>query len=183
MRYEIRPLGTWTDPVTTDRPYCRFRAPWAKTLDLLGKETLMLGAPLVVLQVDVTEGDLRRDGMLRANAKVRFPGVRVSFESIYGPLTYATDRYGDWQDNIRAIALSLEALRAVDRYGVNKRGEQYTGWLALEAAGSKTTEQQARDLIASYGGLAAALKATHPDLGGSAEDFHKVDAARKLLGL
>lgn len=152
MRYEIRPLGTWTDPVTKNRASSsRFRASWQSTLDLLARETEMLGAPLVVMQIDVTEGDLRRDGMLRAGAKVNFPGVRVSFDSKHGPLTYATDAYdrqysGDmpgWQANVRALALALEALRAVDRYGVTKRGEQYCGWLAIEAGGSKTTEQEA----------------------------------------
>lgn len=180
MRYTFRPLVQWTDPVTVDRPYCRFSASWPDTLDLLDRETYMLGADVVVLQVDATEADVRRDGMLRANARVRFPGVRVSFDSVHGPLTYATDRYDDWRDNIRAIALSLEALRKVDRYGVVKRGEQYRGWVAIEAPAS-TTLQQAKDLIASYGGLADALKATHPDLGGNPEDFHRVDEARRII--
>jgi hypothetical protein len=192
MRYEIRPLGTWTDPVTTNRASsARFRATWQSTLDLLGRETELLGAGLVVMQIDVTEGDLRRDGMLRAQAKVGFPGVRVAFDSKYGPLTYATDAYdrlygGDmpgWQANVRALALALEALRAVDRYGVTKRGEQYRGWLAIEAAGSKTTEQEARDLIASYGGVREAVKATHPDRGGDPAAFHEVQDARRVLGI
>lgn len=127
MQYEIRPLGMWTGPVTRNRPYCRFRASWSDTLVLLERETETLGARLVVLQVDATEGDIRRDGMLRANARVAFPGVRVSFESRHGPLTYATDRYDGWQDNIRAVALSLEALRAVDEFGIAGRGQQYVG--------------------------------------------------------
>lgn len=183
MRYEYRPLGAWTDPVTTDRPYCRFRAPWHKTLQQLGRETEMLGADLVVLQVDARDGQIRNDGMLYARARVGFPGVRVAFTSVYGPLTYATDRYEDWRDNIRAIALSLESLRAVDRYGVNRRGEQYRGWVAIEAPKPADPRQAARDLIASYGGLAEALKATHPDRGGSAEDFIKVQEARRVLDL
>jgi hypothetical protein len=181
MRYTFRPLVQWTDPVTQNRPDCRFRAAWSDTLDLLDRETYMLGADVVVLQVDVTEADIRRDGMIRANARARFPGVRVSFESRFGPLTYATDRYDDWRDNIRAVALSLEALRKVDRYGVNKRGEQYQGWIAIEAATGETKLQEARDLIASYGGLAEAIKATHPDRGGKAEDFHKVQEARRTI--
>jgi hypothetical protein len=40
---------------------------------------------------------------------------------------------------------------------------------------------QARELIASYGGSRAALKATHPDLGGDAAKFLAVQAARELL--
>lgn len=47
--------------------------------------------------------------------------------------------YGDmppWQANIRAIAKTLEHLRDLDRWGVTKRGEQYTGWKALPATAS-----------------------------------------------
>jgi hypothetical protein len=33
-----------------------------------------------------------------------------------------------WQDNLRAVALGLEALRRVERYGIAQRGEQYAGW-------------------------------------------------------
>ncbi len=87
-----------------------------------------------MLQIDIREQALRLDGGLRANARpVDFPGVRISFESKHGPLTYATDTHEFWQHNVRGIALGLQALRAVDRYGVTKRGEQYTGWKALPA--------------------------------------------------
>lgn len=200
MRYEIRPLGVWTAPVTRNRPYCRFRAAWSDTLELLGREAGKLGARLVVIQVDVTEGELRRDGMLRANAKVGFPGVRVSFESRHGPLTYATDRYSGWQDNVRAVALSLEALRAVDRYGVSGSGEQYRGWTALEAEPhASVTVEQAAEYIAAHAGadfiaadvfaspewrakaFRAAAGKLHPDRGGDPEQFRRLTAARELL--
>lgn len=181
MRYEFQPLLNWTDPVTDPRPACRFRASWSDTLELLSTETAYLTAPLVVLQVDVPDGRIRRDGMLYATARAGFPGVRVSFTSLYGPLTYSTDRFGDWQDNIRAIALSLSALRAVDRYGVNRSGEQYTGWLAIGAAPAPDPVAEARALIESYGGDKAAVKATHPDFGGDPAKFIAVQAARKLL--
>lgn len=178
-RYEIQPLGNWTDPATAERRRSQFRASWADTLNLLDIETYNLGADLVVIQIDVVRGEIRRDGMLRAGAKVGSPAVRVSFNSLYGPLTYATDRFDYWQDNIRAIALALVALRAVDRYGVNRRGEQYTGWLAIEAP--KQDAVDARALLDSYGGETAALKATHPDAGGDPDKFRAVQAARETL--
>jgi hypothetical protein len=158
-QYTLRPLGPWLEKVTTNRKGNPFRAKWSDTLELLGSELNQLGAKNIVLQIDVQEGDLRLDGMLRANAKVGFPGVRISFESKYGPLTYATDEFvgryysdpPDWQINVRAIALALQALRAVDRYGVTKRGEQYTGWKALPAgqgaAASHMTDSQARIIL------------------------------------
>jgi hypothetical protein len=200
MRYEIRPLGLWTAPVTRSRPYCRFRANWPDTLDLLGREAEKLGARLVVLQVDATEGEVRRDGMLRANARVGFPGVRVSFESRHGPLTWATDRYDRWQDNVRAVALSLEALRAVDRYGVSGSGEQYRGWTALAAEPhTGMTVEQAAEFLAAHAGngygpaqvlalpevrakaFRAAARSLHPDYGGDPEQFRRLTAARALL--
>jgi hypothetical protein len=183
MRYEIRALGPWVGRVTADRSSAsRFRAAWDDTLKLLAFEADMLGATYLILQVDADPSDIRRDGMLRARARVGFPGVKVSIGSVYGPLEYATDAYEDWRANIRAIALSLVALRAVDRHGVSKRGEQYRGWTALEG-GADATKRAAQDLIAGYGGLAEALKTTHPDHGGSAEAFQRVMEARRALSL
>jgi hypothetical protein len=183
VRYEIRPLGPWVDAVTADRKGAgRFRAQWSDMLDLLRYEAEMLGASLLVLQVQADPDDIRRDGMLRARARVGFPGVKVSLDSRHGPLTYATDAYDHWQANVRAVALSMQALRAVDRYGVSTRGEQYRGWAAIESGGDRQ-RRDAQDLIASYGGLTEARMATHPDRGGSAEAFIAVQAAAELLGL
>src|ERR1700722_1202505 len=95
MRYEIRPLVAWTDPETGVRraPHL-FRASWEDTLALLSYEIEQLGGQEpAVIQIDIQEGDLRRDGMLRANARVGHPGVVVSFVSRFGPLRYATDAY------------------------------------------------------------------------------------------
>lgn len=211
MRYEIRPLGKWIDPETSDRASSRrFRAPWSNTLELLGKETELLGAELVVIQLDVQEGEIRRDGMLYSRAKVGHPGVAVSFDSKHGPLRYATDAYdeiyyGDppaWQANVRAIALALEALRAVDRYGVTKRGEQYTGWKALPSGAAapepKMSVDQAAQYLADKAGIPEAslefvsrnltniyrhaAKRHHPDAGGDPDVFRRVTEARDLLG-
>jgi hypothetical protein len=104
----------------------------------------------------------------------------VSFESRHGPLEYATDVFDDWQDNVRAIALGLEALRRVDRYGIAKRGEQYRGWKQLEAGGPSPARGE--DLIREHGSVRAALMATHPDHGGDPSDFAAVQAARDARG-
>lgn len=49
-------------------------------------------------------------------------------------LIYATDCCVFWQHNVRSIALGLESLRAVDRYGITRRGEQYAGFRAALTA-------------------------------------------------
>lgn len=206
-RLVTRPLGPWMEAVTADRRPPRFKAAWSDTQALLVREAEMLGADLVVVQIDVTEQDLRRDGMIRANARIAFPGVRVSFKSRHGPLTYATDAYeaqwsGDmpgWQANVRAIALSLEALRAVDRHGVTRKGEQYRGFTALtQTANGRMTREEAANLIASGldGYTAAQLlydpeaiqsahrtltRRHHPDRGGDPDLFARINLARDVL--
>jgi hypothetical protein len=204
MRYEIRPLGHWTDKETSPRRGAHvFKASWSSTLVLLGDELQHLDAvEPVVFQIDVQEADLRRDGMLRANARAGHPGVAVSFQSKYGPLRYATDAYErvygfgleSWQANIRAIALALTALRAVDRYGVTKRGEQYTGWKALPASNGIAFPSADAALrwmgenssLTSVPGNARIIyrdlaRRMHPDAGGDPDDWARLDAARQLL--
>lgn len=159
MQYVIRPLGAWTDAITEKRIGAHiFRTSWSQTLQLLDRELGYLKATNVVFQIDVTEADLRLDGMLRANAKVDFPGVKIAFDSKFGPLTYSTDAYEkqygystleSWQANIRAIALGLESLRAVDRYGITRRGEQYVGWKALPSGIAVGESHMTRDTAIS----------------------------------
>lgn len=162
MRYIIRPLGPWLDPVTENRRSASaFRASWEDTLALLSYEVELLGGDDIVLQVDVQDAELRRDGMLRTNAVVKFPGVRVSFTSMHGPLTYATDAYEvrwsggltSWQANVRAIALGLGSLRAVDRYGISSRGQQYTGWTAISSRPAEMSREQAAEFVAHWSGV------------------------------
>ena len=140
---------------------------------------------LVVVQMALRENQIRRDGFPRSEARPEHPGVILAFESKFGPLKYATDRFTKWEDNIRAIALGLEALRAVDRYGITKRGEQYSGWKQLTAGPASDPDLVARgrQVIAEHGGsVRAALKATHPDAGGNEDDFKAVSAANEASG-
>jgi hypothetical protein len=181
----VRPLGAESVPL--GGRWSSFRAPWNATVSLLAKELRQLDARQIVLQIAVTERDVRIDGMPRANARLLNPAVILSFESKYGPLRYATGEYDDWQDNVRAVALSMQALRAVDRYGVSKRGEQYTGWRAIpqstDPADSLRTREQAQEFLdGEYGGdLRRALFETHPDRGGDSDEFRRVVRAKELL--
>lgn len=195
--YQIEPLGPWTRPVTKHRaPSRRFSASWQDTLDLLAREIGRLGCrTAVAIRIDVQGGDIRRDGMLGAHARTDFPGVAVSFESRFGPLSYATDAYDSWQANVRAIALSLEALRAVDRYGVSKSGEQYAGWRAIESGQPKVfdSRDEAIRWLREVTGISApdvspgpllrrASVALHPDHNdGERSQWNRLDAARQMI--
>jgi hypothetical protein len=141
--------------------------------------------------------------MPKANARQPVhPGIRIFFDSKFGPLVYATDSCQRWKDNVRSIALGLEALRAVDRYGVTKRGEQYTGWKAIGATpmpGPMSKADAAR-FIATHGGSNAydvpqiltdpkwrakayryAARRLHPDNGGTTELFQRLQDAKQVL--
>src|SRR5205807_7195892 len=102
----------------------------------------------------ITERDLRIDGEVRADARLKHPGVIVSFiHPQVGPVIFACDKWTTWQANARGIAKGLEALRLVDRYGITQSFEQYRGWKALPSgipmpAGEMTVEEAAKYLIA-----------------------------------
>jgi hypothetical protein len=179
-------LARWVTFRPLDRPVpsawrsSPFKAPWSSTVALLAKELRAHGAKRTLLEIDFREQDLRIDGLPRADRHARSPAVVLSFEATSVPgspqLRYEVGTYSDWRDNVRAIALGLEALRAVDRYGVTKRGEQYAGWKQLPSGGPSPA--RGRELIAEHGGVREALMATHPDQGGDPAEFADVQAAR-----
>jgi hypothetical protein len=178
LNVTFRPLPTWPHPPTSPRrSRWTFKAGWQSTLDLLDRELRLLGATNVVIGAAFRERDLRLDGLPRSDARAPdHPGIELSFDSRHGRLVYATDACEWWEHNVRSIALGLEALRAVDRYGITRRGEQYAGWKQLTAGGPDA--ERGRRLISEHGGVTKALFATHPDHGGDPADFADVQAAR-----
>ena len=203
ITYRFRPLR-WSGPSTPAhkrRSRSTFSASYRSTLTLLERELDWLKARDVVIEADFTEADIRVDGLIRANARQpSHPGVRVAFGSVYGPLVYATDAHEFWQHNLRGVALGLEALRKVDRYGVSSCGEQYTGWRQLPSAtpmpGPMTAEDAARVYVLLGGGDATrivtdqghradvyrrAARAAHPDTGGTKEGFQRLQDAKRVL--
>jgi hypothetical protein len=213
---ELGELGVVFRPPATPLPpslgvSSPFSASWTSTVELLADELRHLDAKRIAVELALTESDLRIDGMPRANARLSADAVRIAFDSKYGPLMYETGRFTGsywrgsllgWQVNLRAVALGLEALRKVDRYGITKRGEQYTGWKQLPAStsaeGAIQTREQALYVLSDATGATfdptnrehleraarEAQKRSHPDVpGGSDEKFRKVQRAREVLGV
>lgn len=179
--YTFRPLPVWPHPSTNEwdrRGGLTFRATFANTLALLDDELWRLDAAGVIIAAGFTEADIRQDGMIRANARQPLhPGVELSFDSKGKRFVYATDVCKLWQHNVRSIALGLEALRAVDRFGITRRGEQYAGFMRLAAGESKV--ERGRRLVEAAGGVRQALMAHHPDHNGDPADFAAVQAYRE----
>lgn len=193
-RMQVRPIEKWPGELTPEgsRRHSAFKAGQRQTIRLLVSELEAKRASACVLSIAMTEADFRLDGLPRANAKVSHPGVILSFNPngrAAERLEFATDAFLDWTDNLRGVALGLEALRKVDRYGITSGGQQYAGFKALQVgedvAFGLYSKTEALDFIArSYGGsLAAAIKATHPDTGATdAAAFGKVMRAKSLIG-
>lgn len=208
----FKPLPDWPNKPTVDRKNGPFRVSYTAALDHLETELSHLGAHDIVVATGHRAADIRNDGWVRSDArKPAHPGVIVYFESRHGNLSFACDTYDDWKDNLRAIGLTLENLRAVERYGATKRGEQYRGYVQLPSAkdASKATAPfnggplgaaahllcQAASVETSEANRAmvqtdvmyrkaiyrAATQKTHPDTGGSSEKFRAVKAAFDLL--
>ena len=182
-KLRTRPITTWPGERTPpDARKSTFRATLSDTLDLLDRELYMLNAADIWLELAIPAGGMwRQDGRPRAGARADHPGVVLAFTARAIPgrpeLRYASDRFTTWQENLRAIALGLEALRKLERYGITTRGQQYAGWKQLEAPGPSAA--RGRELIRRHGSVRAALHATHPDHGGDAADFADVQAARE----
>lgn len=138
----VRPLERWPRAETKKRRRSNFSAGWSSTMKILTTELHMLSrhggrcAP-AVLQIALREQDFRNDGLPRASAVPTMPGVILHIEANVGPLSYPCDTFDRWTDNLRGIALGLEALRKVGRYGITPGNEQYTGWKALPPPGAE----------------------------------------------
>lgn len=215
MQIRFRPIQAWPGALTPDakRKESPFKATFPETLKVLNLELEMLGAHEVVIELALTEADIRIDGWPKATARPSHPGVILSFDSRHGDLRYFTDTFANsrvwrkgrdgagyqdmpgWHANLRAIALGLEALRKVDRYGITRKGEQYTGWRALtQGSEAPMSRAEALTFLADSAGLTllaagrdierayrAAAKRLHPDAGGNEAGFARLTKAKALL--
>lgn len=203
MIFEHRQIEDWPGELrdTWTRKNPQFRADWEGTLKVLGRELDYLDATDIVLETAHPASALRLDGTIKAGQTTPdHPGVILSFESKFGPLRYYTDAFPLWRANVRAIALGLEHLRTLERYGISGRGEQYTGFAKLMAPKLAMTPERARQVIAERAGLnktalfgaddeqiamvyKMAAKRTHPDAGGDTEKFQELVAAAEMVGV
>lgn len=204
----FRPLDSWPGERCQARRRSPFDAPFQATWRKLLDELRHLRCDEALLLCDASTDQFRIDGRMRDGATLRSPGVVLACpETRNGPLRFPCDRYVDWRANVRAIALSLEALRAVDRHGVTRRAEQYRGWSQLPpsrgpiVAGEwASAGDAARFLLETAGDDPAnsgnvlevldgsldlafrrAMGRAHPDVGGTDELAQRVSRAKAFI--
>lgn len=198
----FKPIEKWPGKPTASwaRKAGTFKAGWSSTLDLLARELNHLRAKDISLEAFFLPKDIRNDGWPKSSARPTQPGVVLSFSTKRGRIVMPCDRYTGWESNLRAIALTLEHLRAVERYGVTTdEQEQYTGWLKLPAASAVDEKTELAKVLIHHASVShapsqvvseqrlfdsvwrEAARRTHPDTGGDSTDFHRVMNARDRL--
>ncbi len=173
-------------------PYSRedrrvFRATFEQGRRTLFREIEMLGGSGIVLSTNLP---LRNDGFPYASAREpEDPGVAVYFTYQKKPMCFACDQYRYVRQNIRAIALTIDALRGIKRWSASDMMERaFTGFVAIEDKFTRPwreileigpTETGDRAAMAERVQFQFRLlsKTRHPDAGGSEQAFLELTAA------
>jgi hypothetical protein len=141
MRPEAYPLAwpeTWARTPGGRRKRASFGDfTFARNRDEVLRELRLLKASGVVLSTNLP---LRQDGLPYASGPTREarddPGVAVHFRWRGKPYVIACDTYTRVEDNARAIAKTIEAMRAIERHGASQLLERaVSGFTALPGAG------------------------------------------------
>lgn len=153
--------------------------------DMLLDELRLLGASNIKLSTNIP---LRNDGLPRASFRVPDDkGVAVYFNLSSQNMVLCCDRWDKIEHNIRAIALTIQAMRGMDRWGVSEMlNRMFRGFAALPAPTNDSVScwnilqippsSSIADIKAAY---REQIKKVHPDMGGTNEEFHLLTQAYK----
>jgi hypothetical protein len=114
------------------REASNFKVTIGTARDELFAEIGRLGARSIVLSTNIP---LRLDGKPYANTpRLEDPGVAAYFEHKGRAMCFACDRWLKVEDNMRAVAKTIDALRGIARWGTGDMLEAaFTGFTALPA--------------------------------------------------
>lgn len=182
------PAG-WKRTEVSDRKYLpgKGRVSFHDSRSRLLSELRLLGVEDGSIVIS-TNMPLRVDGipMSGRSELIPDPGVAVYFRREDRPMSFACDSYVYVRDNIRAIALTIEALRGIQRWGASDMMDRaFRGFLALPQTASSPwrevlgfdkggtitvadVDRKFRDLSLKH----------HPDRGGDPETFRQLTEAR-----
>ena len=195
MTIDAYPL-TWPHPQPRTEPHRRkdaaFKVGTSESLGHLIANLDLLNTRHVVISSCVPT---RRDGLPYTDTREPSdPGVAVYFdrrtvfshkESGWRPFVIACDHYTKFRWNLRAIGMTVEALRTIARHGASSMLEQaFTGFAALPPASNGKrpwwevlgvhvgcTIEEAREA------WVALAKIHHPDAGGDTKRMAEINAA------
>lgn len=167
-----------------NREAARFNATFARARDEVVRQVQLLVGRYTKSDLIVsTNIALRRDGLpLAGQRQPDDPGVAIYFTYRKKQVCFACDRWKKVEDNMHAIALTIDALRGINRWGTGDMVEAaFRGFEALPAPGKSMSwrdlfgpDTNASNLDVRY---RYARSAAHPDRGGSTEKFDAVQKA------
>lgn len=180
----------WRRVPSIDRCLSRFSVGMSQSLDSLYDALERIGAVNVVLT-----SDLPRRANGRPYGSAVDPGIAVWFVHDGNERVFACDKWHDASANIRAIALTIEAIRGMERWGAAEViTRAFSGFTALPAPaqeswswrdvlGISSTGDPSAQLSAARESYRQLMKAAHPDIGGSndrAIDLNRAMEAARL---
>lgn len=162
-----------------------FKTTFGRARDDLLEEIRRLNGSALIISTNLP---LRNDGMPYANGRCvdDDTGVAVYFDRKGKRLCFACDLYYSAHENMRAITLTVGALRGIARWGTGDMMETaISGFAALPEKSGGTPWWDV--LRVSHDATAAQIedafrllaKISHPDAGGSAERWHELSEAKE----
>lgn len=158
---------------------------FAEARDALIDELRRLGAGNVVLSCNIKPDRLGR--LIEPSRRPSDQGIAVYFTLDGQPKTMARDTYQRFEENMRALALTIEAMRAIERHGGGQMmSRAFEGFTALppplvtpprrscwDVLGIKPSRSPT-EITAAYRRRA---KICHPDAGGTSEQMAELKSA------
>lgn len=130
---------------------------------------------------------IRTSEVVDPGRKLADPGVAVYFRKDDRPYVFACDKWDSLGDNLRALAMTIEAIRGLERWGVSDMLERtFQGFAALPPPPKASEKRKWWEVLqcdredspefiqSQYKKLA---KAAHPDQGGSHEKMAELNNA------
>lgn len=175
-------------PRTPHRKNAQFKVSSQQARAELYDELERLGATTVVI---TTNAELRLDGQLKVQQPWNLePAVAVYFTRKGQEFCIACDRWGEVGDNIRAVGLSVAAIRSLERWGTTDMVDAaFSGFAALPQS---TGEDGAWNMLGGHTAPREAIEANyrrlakqhHPDVGGDPEVWRVIqEAYQQAIGV
>lgn len=164
-------------PRSTSREPSKFKSTLPAALAMLKREVNLLGGKSLVLSSNVTLGEEKpKDVGVGAYFLLREQGIAIP-----------CDRWSKVEDNVKAIALTIEAMRGMERWGAKHMiTAMFQGFIALpersgpscwDVLGLSPTNATEAGIMTAWRTKAQLL---HPDKGGSTEAMVELNAAKDL---
>lgn len=173
-------------PRAKSRSRARYRASHTPALRGLIKEIKLLGCPdwNVIISTNMP---VQRNGLPYVSGRLLpDPGVAVYFRLKERQMVLACDKWDRLEDNIRAIEMTVEAMRGLDRWGCSDILDRaFTGFAALPPPPGQGSQpwwevlgcDQRDSLPVIETMYRAKTRQCHPDTGGSHDKMADLNRA------